>query len=251
MAYLNSEVFYHTLDPDSCDLVDLPPRAMAAAVESGELDGGPLPIAEVLRLGDKLRMVGDLGIACHGPAMSVFLFSDVPVEELSGRRIAVTSHTATSVQLLRVLAAELWHIEPILAGPDEPAPARLIIGDEAIRQSRTLGIPHTYDLSDEWRKLTGMPFVFAAWALRSDVPEESFKAFEKALTDAYCEGRQMVKEIAAARKTGYLPEEETAAYVRHFIYTIGDGEKRAIAEFKKRLAKLPVWWPEPVKAAAK
>ncbi|MDP7091047.1 MAG: hypothetical protein QF590_07090, partial [Dehalococcoidia bacterium] len=106
MTYLNSEVFYWRLSKTSFNLVPMPPRAMAAAVEQGELDAGPLPIAEIFRLGDKIRSLGNLGVASNGPAMSVFLFSHKPVEDLSGSDVAVTTHTATSIQLLRILFAE-------------------------------------------------------------------------------------------------------------------------------------------------
>ena len=46
MPYLNSAVFYSRLEGDWFDLVELPPRNMAAAMQNGELDAGPLPIAE-------------------------------------------------------------------------------------------------------------------------------------------------------------------------------------------------------------
>ncbi len=245
MPYLNSEVFYHVLDSDSCELVTAKPRAMAAAVEQGELDGGPLPVAEVFRLGDRVREVGELGVACHGPALSVLLMSDVPVSELDGKKIAVTDETATSVQLIRVLAKDLWKIEPKLVPPDADAPARLVIGDEANRLKRLGGRPYVYDLAEEWYQLTKLPFVFAVWVLRSDLSDEQFEAFEKALTDSYCEGRQMVKEIAVKRANEHMSEEETSAYVRHFTYSIGAAERRGMEEFRRRLAELPEWRPGP------
>jgi chorismate dehydratase len=243
MPYLNSEVFYRTLDPDSCDLVTARPRAMALAVENGELDGGPLPVAEVFRLGDRVREVGELGVAIHGKVLSVLLLSDVPAEQLNGQRIAVTEDTATSVQLLRVLCADHWKISPELVPPGSEAPARLVIGDEANRLRKVGESPYIYDLSEEWQKLTKLPFVFAVWVLRSDVTEGSFNAFEQALVDAYCEGRQRVDEIAAARKTEWISEAECAEYVRNFSYTIGDAERRGMQEFHRRLSALPQWRP--------
>lgn len=243
MPYLNSEVFYHALDADSCELVTARPRAMAAAVERGELDGGPLPVAEVFRLGDGVKEVGELGVACHGPALSVLLMSEVPVSELNGKKIAVTEDTATSVQLLRVLSRDNWKIEPELVPPGTDAPAKLVIGDEANWLKKQGSTPYIYDLAESWYKMTRLPFVFAVWVLRSDVTDDQFAAFEKALTDSYCEGRQMVKEIAAKRANEYLDEAETAAYVRHFTYSIGDSERRGMSEFKRRLDDLPEWRP--------
>ena len=249
MPYLNSEVFYRAMPPEACELVTARPRAMAAAVERGEIDGGPLPVAEVFRLGSSVAPVADLGVACHGPALSVLLLSDTPVRELDGERIAVTEDTATSVQLLRVLCRDLWHIEPELVPQEESASARLVIGDEANRLKRQSNSVYTFDLAEEWYSLTHLPFVFAVWVLRTDVPLERRESFEQALTDSYCAGRQMVNEIAAARATGFMDEQETAAYVRHFTYTIGDAEKRGMEEFRQRLSSLPEWRP-PIAAAA-
>ncbi len=250
MPYLNSEVFYHVLDPDSCELVTARPRAMAAAVEAGELDGGPLPVAEIFRQGDQVREVGELGVACHGPALSVLLISDVPVEQLDGQSIAVTDDTATSVQLLRVLSKDLWKIEPELVPPGIAASAKLVIGDEANRLKKLGAAPYIYDLAEVWYEMTSLPFVFAVWVLRSNVTDAQFAAFEKALTDSYCEGRQLVKEIAAKRTSEYMSEDEAAAYVRHFTYSIGDGERRGMDEFKRRLEQLPDWRPRAPQVAA-
>jgi chorismate dehydratase len=249
MPYLNSEVFYRALDPASCELVTARPRAMAAAVERGELDGGPLPVAEVFRLSDAVREVGELGVASHGPALSVLLMSNVPVEQLHGQKIAVTEDTATSVQLIRILCADRWNIAPELVLADRPAPARLVIGDEANRLRKLGETPYVYDLAEEWYVLTHLPFVFAVWVLRSDLSPEQFEAFEKAITDSYCEGRQIVNEIAAARATEYMSEAETAAYVRNFTYTIGEIERRGMEEFRRRLSQLPEWRP-PVQILA-
>ncbi len=250
MPYLNSEVFYHALEPGSCDLVTLRPRAMAAAVEKGELDGGPLPVAEVIRLGSAVREVGELGVACHSRALSVLLISEKPIEQLSGEKIAVTDDTATSIQLLRILSTDLWNIEPELVPPDQETPAKLVIGDEANRLKKEGGSAYIYDLAEAWYELTHLPFVFAVWVLRSDVTDEQFQAFDRALTDSYCEGRQQVREIAAKRANDYFSEEEAAAYVRHFTYTIGDAERRGMNEFKQRLSKLPEWRPRAPAAVA-
>lgn len=249
MPYLNSEVFYRAMPPGYCELTTMPPRAMAAAVERGELDGGPLPVAEVMRMGEKVRAVGELGVACYGAALSVLLFSEVPSTELDNERIAVTAETATSVQLVRVLASDKWHVNPVLVGQGEPARARLVIGDDALEMKNRALWPYTYDLGEEWRSLTGLPFVFAVWAMRSDLSEVQIEEFETVLKDAYCEGRQMVNEIAASRANSYIAADQASAYIRHFTYTIGAAELNGIQEFRERLARLPEWRPESVSAS--
>ena len=73
---------------------------------------------------------GGLGVATDGPARSVLLFSNIPAEEMSSKSVAVTGHTSTSVQLLRILFAEHWDVSDVeLMGPDDDCVAELSIGD--------------------------------------------------------------------------------------------------------------------------
>ena len=51
-------------------------------------------------------------------------------------------------------------IEKMMAEHD----AGLVIGDPALRVDRSRYL--TYDLAEEWIRLTGKPFVFAVWAVR-------------------------------------------------------------------------------------
>jgi chorismate dehydratase len=244
MTYLNSEVFYRKLPQDSCELVAMPPRAMAAAVERGELHAGPLPIAEVLRLGDQVRPLGNMGVACEGPALSVFLFSNKPVEELSGAHIAVTTHTATSIQLLRVLFSDLWNVsDHQFVEMNDEHDAALIIGDPALEQLALNQYPHKYDLGTAWNSLTGLPFVFAEWVVRSDAPNEQSKHFEIQLVASTKVGLDSVSEISGARTTEEMTESDVADYVRNFTYFIGPKERSGQQEFKLRLGRLPAWRP--------
>jgi len=244
MTYLNSEVFYRKLPANSCDLVALPPRAMAAAVEHGELHAGPLPIAEVLRLGDSVRSLGNLGVACTGPALSVFLFSHRPVDELTGSNIAVTSHTATSIQLLRVLFADLWSISNhTFVEMTDDHEAALVIGDPALKTLASGEYSYSYDLGSAWYELTGLPFVFAEWVIRTDSPQDLADSFESALIQSTRSGVDSVGEISRIRADATMTEASVANYVRNFSYFFGPREREGQQEFKLRLSKLPAWRP--------
>ena len=244
MTYLNSEVFYRKLSSDACELVALPPRAMAAAVESGELQAGPLPIAEVHRLGDKIRSLGNMGVACTGAALSVFLFSHKPVKELSGTNIAVTSHTATSIQLLRVLFSDLWSMsDHSFVEMSDDHSAALVIGDPALKTLASGTYEYSYDLGSAWQTLTGLPFVFAEWVVRSDAPADLVEAFERSLIEATRIGGESVEEISRLRSDESMSESDVATYVRNFSYFFGPDERSGQREFKQRLSKLPEWRP--------
>ena len=247
MPYLNSAVFYSRLEGDWFDLVELPPRNMAAAMQNGDLDAGPLPIAEVLRMKGQI-VEGGLGVAADGPARSVLLFSDVPAEELSGKSVAVTGHTSTSVQLLRILFADHWGVEDIkLLGPDADSDAELLIGDVALKvvyggARRRFA----YDLSFEWKRLTGLPFVFARWVARGDATRPELGRFAETLHRSFNHGLAHIQEIVSRKPVPIMSDDDVATYIRGFTYEIGEAEIAAIDEFQSRLSSLSDWRPEVI-----
>lgn len=244
MTYLNSEVFYRYLPPESCELVPLPPRAMAESVAKGVLDAGPLPIAEIHRLGNKVNSIGNLGVAANGPAQSVFLFSEVPPGELVGSHIGITKHTATSVQLLRVLLNDLWNVQDYdLVELNESPGASLIIGDPALQELKTTSHKYVTDLGIAWKELTSLPFVFAEWVIRSEIAPDMRDEFESALVAATQAGVANVDQIATARANEMMSHSEVHTYVSNFIYELGDEERLGQREFAARLSQLPEWRP--------
>ena len=246
MPYANSLVFYAQMPRDEVELVTLPPRNMADAMAKGQLDAGPIPIYEVLKMGDAVVPIGAYGVATDGDARSVLLFSKVAADALGGKRIAVTSHTSTSVQLLRVLARDHWKIDDFeLAGPDEEHHSKLVIGDAALSLMREVAgdassYRHVYDLAGEWKLLTGMPFVFARWVARNGADVAKLEAI---LTDAYLTGIAQINRLSqAVAIDGYSPL-EVGDYIRNFIYQLGPSELAAIDEFRIRLSTLEEWEP--------
>ena len=247
MPYLNSAVFYSRLEGDWFDLVELPPRNMADAMQNGELDAGPLPIAEVLRMRGSI-VEGGLGVAADGPARSVLLFSDVRAEELSGKSVAITGHTSTSVQLLRILFADHWGAEGVeLLGPDDDCVAELLIGDAALNVVHGgVGRRFIYDLSFEWKRLTGLPFVFARWVARGDASRPELGRFAETLHRSFNYGMAHVQEIVSRKPVPSMSDDDVATYIRGFTYELGEAEIAAIDEFHSRLSSLADWRPKVI-----
>jgi chorismate dehydratase len=133
---------------------------------------------------DKFLLLPDLSISCDGPVRSVMLFSKRPAEELEGRTVIVSKSSMTSVALLELLFENVWHARPRfepgnaeitdIATFGNDHDARLVIGDAAlVLNSGQEGIPsypYVYDLGDEWKRWTGLPFVFAVWVAQRTAP---------------------------------------------------------------------------------
>ncbi len=158
------------------------PTAINAAVLSGAVDIAPMSAYEWAQHTDELLVVPELSIATIGAVNSVNLFAwAADPRQLNGQTVALTTHSATSINLLRVLCDQHYHVHPewVAMEPDlDPmlakAAAALLIGDRALveatmrRHIGPRGLPYLFDLGDEWLKLSGLPFVFAVWVVRRD-----------------------------------------------------------------------------------
>jgi chorismate dehydratase len=237
IPYLNCEPFFHRLE--GVELVDLIPRRLGEAMASGELDAGPLSLMDYVRLESRLVPL-PYGIGCPTGARSVLVFSDRPLSALTGARVGITGETSTSVELLRVLFALRYGVEPAAwVGVEEACDAVLLIGDQAIqRLTRGPRARHVADLGLEWREWTGLPFVFARWAVAARVPAPERRAFEAALDAALDRGMEALPRIAAThRDLGWSPA-EVASYLRNFSFRLGPDEEKGAAEFLRLRSQL-------------
>src|SRR5206468_1153348 len=141
--------------------------------------------------------VPDIAIASNGPVLSVTLFSRVPWQRI--RRVALDEGSRTSAALTQVLLRKRYGVAPEVvplpmdaAAEAADADAVLLIGDRAMRACLP-GFAHAFDLGQEWRDWTGLPFVYAVWAVRDGV---DLGPVEAALHEAKRQGCQAVGQIA-------------------------------------------------------
>jgi chorismate dehydratase len=144
------------------------PSGCAAALREGTADIGIIPSAAYATIPELLIIPG-VAIASLRPVRSILLVSSVPLHEI--RSVALDSSSLTSAVLTKVLFAKWWgkdrtfHVmAPDIAAMLKEHDAGLVIGDPALHVDRSRW--RTYDLAEEWIRLTGKPFVFAFWAVR-------------------------------------------------------------------------------------
>ncbi len=209
------------------------PSVCARQVEEGKLQIGLVPAAEIARQG--LEIVPGVGIACHGAVRSILLFSRVPWNKV--RSLAADSGSRTSVELARVIIREQFGVRPnialqrpVLEEMLENADAALVIGDAAL-QLNPEKLPYAcLDLGAEWRKLTGLPMVFAAWAGKPGLPIQRLQAL---LESSYRFGRERISEIAELESgPRHISQELANQYLRHHIwFEIGPKEQEGLEAF--------------------
>lgn len=231
IPYLNCEPFYEGL---SSPARTLHPRALGEAVAAGALDAGPLSLVDCLRLEGVVERL-PLGIA--GPrGQSVLLFSHRPITELGGAVIGVTAESSTSVRLLKILLRFRHEVNPKrYAEIGEYRDAALLIGDQALQARRQSRYRFCIDLGEEWNRWTGLPFTFAAWAVRASLPKEERHAFFRSLDAALDYGLSRLPQIAARRRDLGFPDEEIICYLQSFTYRLGPEEEKAVSEFSRLL----------------
>ena len=243
MTYLNSSVFYWSLPRSKFDWLPMPPSKMAQAMQLGKIDVAPLPTAAVFEMENSLKRVRNLCVGVKYLARSVILFSNVPVEELNGKRIGITSQTTTSIQLLRVLMRDFWQNQQVEYVPlGRESEAVLMIGDDALKKLYGNNIyPFYYDLGEAWKNMTGLSFIFALWVIKSSIPSKIFSQFADSLETAATEGLRNLPTIAETAQISGMAPSDVENYLSGFIYFLGEAEERSIENFKARIQTISVY----------
>src|SRR5579871_1271679 len=172
--YLNTKPLICDLEalaPEIKLVLEVPSR-LADQLAAGELDVALIPAIEYFRSG-RYTVVPDIAIASRGPVLSVTLFSRVPWTGI--RKVALDEGSRTSAALAQILLRKQYGVRPEVvplpldhAAEDVDADAVLLIGDRAMRACLP-GFAHAFDLGAEWHDWTGLPFVYAFWAVREGV----------------------------------------------------------------------------------
>jgi chorismate dehydratase len=224
IPYINCYPVYGAIDRGivrlDAELVDGIPSALNSRMAEGSLDISVISAVEYARDAARYLLLPDLAISCDGPVRSVMLFSRTPAASLSGRRVLVTRSSMTSVVLLELLFEHVWGARPIfipadaeiadLSRAEQPEhDARLIIGDAALLLSSgaselARSYPFAYDLGQEWKDWTGLPFVFAVWVALRTAPVEQALALHAQLIRSRDWGLAHLPDLAeqAAAATG-------------------------------------------------
>ena len=216
------------------------PTTLNRLLAEGKLDVSPVSSVAAIEHAEEWMVLDHLCIGCRGEVGSVILQSDRPVEELNGRSIAVTAASATAARLLGILLAQHWKVEVDLVGQDRAAPARLLIGDTALRTAQCGSAGFVYDLGLAWRDFTGQDFVFGLWCVRREFvreyPQET-RALYHLLQTSYAMGRaHRDGVIAEASHITGLNGPTLHTYFEKLVYELDHGLWEGLIRFMNLLA---------------
>ena len=235
-SYLNAAPLCYSFifgeQRDRCTfLSDAAPARCAELLAEGRADAALIPVIEYQRISG-LKIAAGASVASKRTVRSVLLASRVPITRI--RSVALDSSSRTSAALIQIILDRFLRISvsyqtapPRLDQMLESNDAALIIGDPAMLIDRSA--LHVYDLAEEWRRHTGLPFVFAFWAIRADsttwpgrdTPDEQRIDFLKAKLEGTAHAREL-SNIYAERLG--LPHEDLFSYLTENISYDLDGE---------------------------
>jgi chorismate dehydratase len=261
VSFLNTIPLIDWFDQTGDDRIELSralPSRLGALLTSGQADVALLPVVEIFR-GVSPGMLPGTGIACRGDVDSVKMFYKGDLEKLT--TVAVDRGSRTSVALLRILLQERYGIHPEFSEV-EPRPGwrpaanqgALIIGDRCFEYEKDLressdSTVDACDLGGLWHEMTGLPFVFAAWAVApgflEKVGETGCREVADLLTRARDQGLAGLDRIAtreaAAGRLGHRGEATAEAlnyYFRQSLrYELQDEEMAGLGRFHELCIK--------------
>lgn len=264
IPYVNCYPVYGAIDrgivPVTGALVDGVPSALNRRMAEGTLDLSVVSAVEYARDAERYLLLPELAISCDGPVRSVLLFSRIPAERLGGRRVVVSRSSMTSVALLELLFEHVWRCRPELVPGDAelrdverlerwvaddgtPCDARLVIGDAALYLAQRATAPttqsqspHVYDLGGEWKRWTGLPFVFAVWVAQRRAPVGEALAVHAALLESRAWGLAHLPALAeqAAAATG-VSTTVCLEYLSGLDYGLSYPHLAGLTDFYRRL----------------
>ncbi len=221
-------------------LVEGIPTQLNRLLYEGTVDVSPSSSIEYAMNPGRYILLPDLSITSKKRVMSILLESKVPIEELNAKVVALTTASATSVVLLRILLEIRYNVNPgyILyeQGVEDPsnrADAMLTIGDLAIQRVANSKYAHRYDLGELWHEFTTLPFVFALWQVneRKNIHKELGQLYD-ILMESKLYGLAHLKELAE-KTTGKfnIPAPVLLNYWNLFSYSFGEEERKGLLTY--------------------
>ncbi len=242
VSYLNSLPFIYGFENSSflngnIILSKDYPSICSSKLLSGEVDLGLIPAAEILKLKNP-EIISDYCIGAVGKVKTVLLLSHVPLNEI--KTVLLDYQSKTSINLVQILAKDFWRITPNFVNANAgfenniiENTAGVVIGD------RTFDIVNNfefvYDLAEEWKNFTDLPFVFAAWTANKKLNKDFIDNFNNSCRFGLENIDIIVKEYQkqTGKNTLFLKEYLT----KDISYTFDEEKRKGMKLFHELLKK--------------
>lgn len=241
VSYLNSKPFLYGLKHSEINekldvSLDIPSK-IVAKLSNNMADVGLIPVAGLADL-KQYKIISNYCIGAFGEVKTVVLVSDVPLEEID--TVLMDYQSRTSVMLARVLAKFFWKKDFKWENTCADFQYKLIKGNTAgvLIGDRVFDIEgkfkYFYDLSEEWQKFTGLPFVFAVWAANKVIPDTLEQYFDSALKL----GVKSIDKVVAQEQAGYPGVDIYSYFTENICFKLDEAKREGMKKFLELVAKL-------------
>lgn len=247
--FINTAPLYETWKTsvvrEEWQVVEANPLELNKKLAAGELDLGFISSHEYAVCPQKYRLLKGLSISATGAVGSVFLFSQVEIGQLTDKMVCLSRQSQTSNSLVKIILSKFYQVRPQYAisssigVPDENEQTLLAIGDRALRIKESGRYPIVLDLGEIWQKQTGLPFVFAVWAVRDDFYKKNYQtvlAIHRELLRCVDQGKKNLESIcqlAAPRIP--MAVDKCYDYLKAIEYDLAEDKVKALELFYKYL----------------
>ncbi len=251
IEYLNTVPVYYgfirgVVDSSGVEFVEDVPSELNRLLSEGFLDASVISSYEYIANSDKYLLLPDLSISAERRVVSVLFLSTVPIHQLHRKDVWITRSSITSKELLKYLLREVYGVEPNFyyysmkenTLPGNPR-AVLAIGDDALKLMKMKKFPFIYDLAEEWFNLTGLPFVFALWAVRRESykkKREEVEEFYRKLVESRNYGEKHYDEICREYAPKLeLPNKLCENYLNCLNFHLREKELESLKLFSEKI----------------
>lgn len=242
VSYLNTKPFLEGVirlfPSDEIKIDQFVPSKCADEFYAGNYDVALIPVGSLINR-DTASIVPEFCIGSKGKVDSVFVLSEEPIHKLEF--IVLDGESLTSNGLTKVLFEHHWKRQVKYISEENSiskingTTGAVAIGDKAIQAKDRF--TYVYDLAEEWKKFSGLPFAFAIWAYNADrIIDKNIDL----LIQAFHQGIGNIKEVAEKWSGHFnMTKEETVDYFQNSIdYDLDALKKEAINKYLTLLTEL-------------
>jgi len=241
VPFLNAKPLIALFSDDEDQAIEVTfanPSLLGGMIDSGAVDAAIA--SSYFAIADPtLNVAAAVSISSRQAVESVRMFSKVPFGEI--RSIALDQASMTSNHLALVVLSEAHGVRPrterreaALEAMLGSADAAVLIGDAGMSaNARDL---HVMDLGQEWKNMTGLPFVWALWVGRDGLNQELASTLRRAKDYGLLHVEEIAQRAAKEMRWEY---EKCFDYLTNSIdYDLSDEHLKGFELFGRKCVEM-------------